>query len=108
MTVCDRSVEAIALSSWKPDAIAYLTVAEGRLAAFTGEAISPLTADETIAIEAGSPGWMDNLSVLEPLPVELWLPGRPFAEQNANLYGDSWFRTVRVNRLALASKRRSR
>ena len=112
ISACQIDLEALVTDGWRSDSLTYLARFDGDLAAFTGEAVSSLTADRTLVPHAGPPSgerdsFFDPLAALERLKVALWLPSRPFAYQNANLYGDEWRRTVRVNRLALASRRSS-
>jgi glyoxylase-like metal-dependent hydrolase (beta-lactamase superfamily II) len=108
---CGLSVEATPTIGWDRASVVFFVDVDGKRAALTGDAVLPLTADhrvvplEASAVAGPSPDASDSLEPFERRKVAIWLPGHPFAAQNANLYDDEWLRLVRGNRLTLAGIR---
>lgn len=48
-----------------------------------------------------------SLNVLEQLKPDIWLPSMPLTGQNANLYDESWERTIAANRNIVASSKKA-
>ncbi len=113
ISVCGFEVEALPTVTWRPGFVSYLLPLSDKLVAFTGDAVAPLSADDQIVAPpaATAPGnvfpTVDTLHDLDAAAVDIWLPSRPFAAQNANLYDDRWHDTLRINRLALEHARLS-
>lgn len=107
LSVAGLTIEAIEVPRWSTGGVNYLVDLGDELAAFTGDTISPLTADHVpVQPPAGrTPGDFGRaaraLALLESKPISLWLPGMPFAAQNANLYEREWQEVVRRNRRIL-------